>query len=356
MRQFYLSLCFFILLHPSDAATKRVLFLGNSYTYVNDLPQMVAHAAASAGDNLSFAVNAEGGVNLGYHLYDPVSLARIREGGYDYVIPQEQSMRPSQPDDWVAVDFLRNAHLLDSVINVYNPCGETMVYMTWGYRDGNLGFCDSYPWWPYECTYEVMDSLTNLRYRMAAEANHAVVSPVGAVWHYIRHHFPSINLYDADGSHPSLHGSYAAACCFFTSIFRKSPHAISYSAGLPAADVAAIKEAVRVVVFDSLLKWHIGEYDGSEPVGCPGYFVLGENLEIFPNPASTMVTIRLPNDLEQAELTIYNSTGSLVMRMKDVIGPYLDVPIEKLQAGVYYLRLEKDRNTMATGKMVLVRD
>ena len=303
MRWLY-SACFFILINSSFAATKRVLFLGNSYTYVNNLPQMVADAATSAGDTLIFDSNTPGGQNLGGHLGDPVSIGKIKSGGKDFVILQEQSMRPSQPDDWVAVDFLRNAHLLDSVINKYNPCGETMFYMTWGYRDGNQGFCDSYPWWPYECTYEVMDSLTNLRYRMAAAANQAVVSPVGAVWHYLRHNYPSIDLYDSDGSHPSLRGTYAAACCFFTAIFRKSPGDISYTAGLPASDVDAIHEAVRLVVYDSLMKWHIGEYDNMPHAGCPGFDPVDINLHIFPNPSSATVSIELPENLDPATLSM----------------------------------------------------
>lgn len=71
------------------------------------------------------------------------------------------------------------------------------------------------------CTYAGMDSLLHLRYMMMAEDNHAVVSPVGAVWNYIRANFPLIELYSPDESHPSVAGSYAAACCFYTSIFRK---------------------------------------------------------------------------------------------------------------------------------------
>jgi hypothetical protein len=40
---------------------KKVLFLGNSYTAVNNLPQMVADVASSAGDNLWFDSNTPGG-------------------------------------------------------------------------------------------------------------------------------------------------------------------------------------------------------------------------------------------------------------------------------------------------------
>ena len=336
----------------SCATTKRALFLGNSYTYVNNLPQMIADAAASAGDTLFVESNTPGGQSLGGHLADPVSVNKIKEGGFDFVVLQEQSMRPSEPDDWIEADFLVYAHRLDSIINLYNPCGETMFYMTWGYRDGNPQYCDAYPWWPYECTYQVMDSLTNLRYRMAADSNHAVISPVGAVWHYIRDHFPSIELYDSDGSHPSLAGSYAGACCFYSSIFRKSPYVISYTASLDAATVSAIHQAVKAIVYDSLLTWHIGEYDGQMHDSC-GTYAGTSKLMIFPNPANDGFTVRLPDGLANADLSVYNSTGSLVHKFENVSGDYLRIPADKLSCGIYFMRLTNEGKTLSTGKAIV---
>jgi hypothetical protein len=92
-----------------------------------------------------------------------------------------------------------------------------------------------------------------------AEANNAVISPVGAVWRYIRQNFPLIELYNADGSHPSEAGSYAAACCFYTAIFKKDPTQIPYNFTLNTSDAAQIKSAAKLVVFDSLSTWHIGD-------------------------------------------------------------------------------------------------
>ncbi|MBS1687131.1 MAG: hypothetical protein JSS96_00280, partial [Bacteroidetes bacterium] len=54
--------------------TKRVLFLGNSYTYVNNLPQMVADVAASVGDTLIYDYYAPGSYSIGNHSLDPTSI------------------------------------------------------------------------------------------------------------------------------------------------------------------------------------------------------------------------------------------------------------------------------------------
>ncbi|HTN18196.1 MAG TPA: PKD domain-containing protein, partial [Chitinophagaceae bacterium] len=72
--------------------------------------------------------------------------------------------------------------------------------------------------------------------------------------------FPGIELYDADESHPSQAGSYAAACCFYTALFRKNPIAISYNYTLSTADAADIRTAVKAVAYDSMRYWHLGQY------------------------------------------------------------------------------------------------
>ena len=242
----------------SSAQPLRVLFIGNSYTYVNDLPGMLSLASSSVGDSVVYDSNCPGGYTFNGHSTNATSLAKIAQGGWDYVVLQEQSQNPSFPDAQVAAEVYPYARILDSLINVANPCGETMFYMTWGRKNGDASNCASFP--PL-CTYEGMDSLLNLRYRIMAQDNQAVLSPVGAVRHYIRQYNPAIELYQSDESHPSVAGTYAAACTFYAVLFKKDPETITYEAGLPAADAAVIRHAAKLVAFDSLSTWHIGEYD-----------------------------------------------------------------------------------------------
>jgi hypothetical protein len=333
--------------------TRRVLFLGNSYTYVNNLPQLIADMAASTGDTLVFDSNTPGGQNLGGHLADPVSVNKIKAGGFDYVVLQEQSMRPSFPDDWVVGDFLLYARQLDSLIRLYNPCGQTLFYMTWGYRDGNPDFCLAYPWWPYPCTYEVMDSLTQLRYCMAADSNRALVAPAGAVWHAIRHEDPSIELYDSDGSHPALAGTYATACCFYTAIFRKNPAFIAADVSLPDSVKKFIRDVTKTVVYDSLLKWHIGEYDALLPESCGSFVASGPFIRIFPNPASTHAVIQLPPG-SGAALYLYDRTGTLIRKTGPLYDGTLQLQTIQMPAGLYFLRLVFPGGTVVTRRWIIV--
>lgn len=242
----------------AQGISKRVLFLGNSYTYVNNLPQLIASAATSTGDTLYFDSNTIGGFTLQGHASDATSLGKIASGNWDYVVLQEQSQLPSFEISQVESEVFPYARFLDSAIVANNPCAETVFYMTWGRKNGDASNCTL---WPPVCTYQGMDSLLNLRYTMMADSNNAILSPVGAVWHYIRHNFPSIELYSADESHPSLAGSYAAACCFYTALFRKDPTLISFNSSLNTNDAANIRIAAKIIVYDSLYKWNIGKYD-----------------------------------------------------------------------------------------------
>lgn len=263
----------------NEPDTARVLFLGNSYTAANNLPQLVSLVAASAGDSVYYESNTPGGYTLEGHSANAVSLQKIMSGNWDYVVLQEQSQRPSLPWPDVQHLVLPYARALDSIINLYNPCAETMFYMTWGRKNGDSQNC---PDWPPVCTYEGMDSLLRLRYELMADTNNAVCSPVGAVWHYIRDVFPGIELYSMDESHPSQAGSYAAACSFYASIFRKNPENIPFNYTLHPDTAAMIRNAAKIMVYDSLLKWNTGLFDpmASFSFDAAGYLVNFANTSI----------------------------------------------------------------------------
>jgi hypothetical protein len=227
----------------------RVLFVGNSYTQVNNLPQLVSNIALSMGDTMTYASNTPGGCTFEMHCHNQ-SMTMICEGGWDFVVLQEQSQLPAFPMDTVELYVFPFAQQLVDSIYAHNPCAEPMFYMTWGRKNGDTEF--GYP--PMD-TYEGMDSLLYARYMQMGEDNDASVCPVGRVWHYLRDHHAEIELYMSDESHPSLAGSYAAACAFYTMIFGRNPDSISYSTGLDEHDVQAIHSAVHEVVYDSLWKW-----------------------------------------------------------------------------------------------------
>ncbi len=237
---------------------KRALFLGNSYTQYNDLPVLTSQLASSAGDTLDVEYNYPGGTTFEFHSADATSQSKIAEGNWDYVVLQEQSQLPAFPIEDVEANCYPYATLLNEQILAASPCAETMFYMTWGRKNGDADNCD---FWPPMCTYEGMDDLLRERYMSMAEMNDAVVAPVGAVRRFIRENFPEIELYIADESHPSMEGSYVAAVCFYTCIFRKDPQLITFDYGIDNGIESTVKQVVHDMVYHALSDWYITTYD-----------------------------------------------------------------------------------------------
>jgi Secretion system C-terminal sorting domain len=260
MQRTFLALLLALFAYASciGQATKHALFLGNSYTYYNDLPALTANVALSAGDTLIVFSSTPGGYTLANHLNNATSMSYITAGQWDFVVLQEQSQMPAFPIEQVEAETFPFATQLNDSILAHSPCAETVFYMTWGRQDGDQQNCAN---WPPVCTYEGMDDLLRERYMMMAEMNQGIVSPVGAVRRFLHENYPDINLYAADGSHPSPEGSYAAALCFYTSFFRKSPLNATFDYTIDNAQEAIIRQVVHDLVFLQQSQWHIGSWD-----------------------------------------------------------------------------------------------
>lgn len=245
---FYTSILSILGLNVHAQQKRSVLFLGNSYTAVNNLPQLIHDVSLSAGDTLIFDSNTPGGYRLVNHFTDLTSKAKISAGAWDYVVLQGQSQEPITNTS----NFVGSGIDLYNFIKQYNPCATPITYMTWGRKNGDASNCAFYP---EMCTYQGMDSALKSKYLFLTNNLNAEVSPVSVVWNYIRNNYPTIELYDADESHPSTAGSYAAACCFYVSIFKKDPTLISYDYGLNSTTAAMIRNAVKSQVYNTLNLW-----------------------------------------------------------------------------------------------------
>ncbi len=234
-----------------------VLFIGNSYTAANSLPSLTASLALSAGDSLFYEQHTPGGNTLQNHSFNSTALGLIASQNWDHVVLQGQSQETSLPMGQVqSQTFPYAVSLCESIRDNY-PCTRPMFYMTWGRENGDSGNCAL---WPPVCTYEGMDDLIRERYEMMADDNEAYLSPVGVLWRYIRDNHPEIDLYSDDGSHPSIRGSYAAACSFYSVIFEADPLNISDNSTLNTQIAQTIRDAAHEAVYLELDSWNIGDY------------------------------------------------------------------------------------------------
>lgn len=246
-----------------------VLFIGNSYTYVNDLPGMLGSLAASLGKEITIDSKTNGGYTFQMHVNDPLTYTKIHSRPWDVVVIQGQSQEPSFPDTQVDTQTLPYALQLSDSIWANRACSNVMYYMTWGRQNGD-------PQWTGINTFEKMNTrLYNAYMRIADSSDRSMVSPVGRAWAYVRANHPAINLYNPDESHPSVEGTYLAACTFYAALFRQSPVGSTFSGGLNATTAGILQQAAATVVLDSLDRFHI------RPVNAPtqAYFSLVQNGE-----------------------------------------------------------------------------
>ena len=185
----------------------KVLFLGNSHTYFNDLAQIFKMLAEAGGKGpVEVGMLSQPGVPFGWHLSQEVELRyELMFGDYDYIVIQQGAHRPFPP----AEDTLKHGK---TIIEKARACGtEPILCMTWAEKRAP------------EHQQEMYDVLTKL-----AKDNDVVIEPSGYIFDYVNQNRPDIDLYFYDGEHCSAYGSYLRACCDYAVIFGESP------VGLPA--------------------------------------------------------------------------------------------------------------------------
>lgn len=232
------------------------LFLGNSYTFYNNMPAMVSSIADSMDDTLNVDSNSPGGWRFSNHAEaNSSSMQKIRQQDWDFVILQAQSQEPSFPPSQVADEVYPYAQALVDSIAVNDSCTEPVFYMTWGRKNGDSMNGQGYP---AVSTYLGMQQRLRESYLEMALDNEATVAPVGMAWRKSINDNPNFELYSPDESHPSLAGSYLAACTFYCTLFQKSCVGSSYVPnGLSSDDAIILQTIASNTVLDSTGVWNM---------------------------------------------------------------------------------------------------
>lgn len=229
-----------------------VLFVGNSYTYVNDLPSKFNLLVQSKGDKLTVDSKTNGGYTFANHAADPLTYSKIHLKPWDYVVLQGQSQEPSFSTSQVNQQTLPSAVRLADSVYTSNFCSQVSYFMTWGRQNGD-------PQWDSINTFEKMNTRLRAAYLRFVDSTESSTVPVGGAWGYVREHYPSINLYSSDGSHPSVAGTYLTACSFYAGLFQKPSQGATYISGLDPLIAACLQRSADSVVLhpDSLLLWKL---------------------------------------------------------------------------------------------------
>lgn len=197
--------------------TARVLFIGNSLTYANDLPQMVQAIAAQAGKALHVDAVTFGGGALEDHYGNRATLARIVNGHYDLVVLQQGPSSLPESQEHLAYWTRR----FDAPIRASGA--RPALYMVW----------------PDITRFEFFDAV-RFSYSEAALAVNGMFIPAGEAWRAAWRADPTLRLYDADQFHPSGLGTYTAALSMFCEFYGQTPE------GLPSRVRVGGEERLRL--------------------------------------------------------------------------------------------------------------
>jgi hypothetical protein len=192
----------------------RVLFVGNSYCYVNDLPELVSAIASANPRGPQIAVESvtPGGATLKQHFESTGALEKIRAGGWTHVVLQAQSLEPLTNSD----EFSLYAGKLAEEIK--KSGAQVVFYQTWARKEGAKDYVQSWS----GGTPKKMQEALDLAYAKAAKACGGICVRAGDAWAAALAEKDPLKLFAEDGSHPSLDGTYLTACVFYEALSGES--------------------------------------------------------------------------------------------------------------------------------------
>ena len=193
-----------------------VLFIGNSYTHYNNMPNIFQEIATSKGVHVNVEMSAKSNHTCKMHCERPEMFEKIASKKWDYVVIQGFSRELGHEPEYLDTSFVPFFNrIIDSVYS-NNACSNVLLYMTWGYKNG---IHDN----PEMDTYQKMSDKIGQGYQYISDLYSLPIVPVGKVWETVHLNNPDINLYVEDNMHPSINGSFLIACTFYSAIFKATP-------------------------------------------------------------------------------------------------------------------------------------
>lgn len=192
---------------PPDGAL-RVLFVGNSHTFVHDVPGTVQRFGDAAERPIWVEQHVVGGASLEQHLNNRDVHRRIADGDWDYVVLQEQSLRPAFDQRGYVADVGRFSGL------IRQHGAEPVIYATWPRARGGQFYSQS----PRFDTQDGLRTALDRAFRKAQTSYTARLAPVGSAWAVFEDGSSGASLTAADGNHATSLGAYLAAAVIFQAL------------------------------------------------------------------------------------------------------------------------------------------
>ena len=387
----------------AQEATK-VLFIGNSITYFNDMPETFEGIANSLGNTTEITMHAPGGTGFANHVDNPTVYELFRNGDWDYIVLQPgtgDSGGESIGGTPKEGSLVRIRILLDSIY-LHNPCSQVMFFEisngVWSNSAEDLA--------TYNGSMDLIFS--NLKY--FSDSTQLPLAPVGEAFRTTWNNNLNTLLWNSTGDiHPNAKGSYLAACVFYASIFQMPSLGSTELNNLTQNEAEQYQYIADTTVLNHQSKWGINIYNRTsnfefETINDTSYFTdLSENIDslvwhfgdgnqsmdedpfhiysnnadyqaklitykhgctdtitktvsiidlstksienkklaiVYPNPTNAFINIELQNTNEVFQYELFNSAGESVLKTKES-----KINVSYLPKGIYFLKLVNIKNS-----------
>lgn len=229
----------------------KVLFIGNSITYYNNMPYLFRDIANNKGKKVSVSMYAPGGTGFLNHVFDPNVYSLFRNNVWDVVVLQPGSGESAGATNPVNLTIQYGHTLIDS-IKTYSPCANVYLYqIPYGVPSAST----------YNVYFNVQTTIRDSVLKMA-DALQVPMAPAGECFrpYYLQNQ--NILLHGVyNNIHPSLYGSYLVACAFYCSVFQDSSGGCTYYGGIPQDTAIKFHAIADSVVLQHLSAWRINTYN-----------------------------------------------------------------------------------------------
>jgi hypothetical protein len=225
---------------PAIIDTKRVLFIGNSFTYFFGTPFMFKEIARSQGHQVDAVISVKGGQEFSEHLKLERSNEAITRGGYDIAFLQDTSPNPAIYADKGSEFILQASRKINDLTYKYSPNCKIVYERTWACTHNNYRTYGS---------YERLEYLLEKGSQLIAEQlGDVVVSPIGHGFRIAREQ--NINLITSDERHQNRAGAYMKACINYLFIYKSRFTDNVSDCGVESGLAKRIRAIAEQVVFD----------------------------------------------------------------------------------------------------------
>ena len=389
----------------------KVLFIGNSFTYVHDLPGTFKALSNAAGKTVTVDDYTVGGAQFAGNsgLANTAAVyTKIHSQVWDYVVLQDnQGAFAGYQNQVSSTNMTANIRLRDSVKAIH-PCSSVIWFCGWGPVGGVFSGDNT--------TLELNRIDSNYQYMQNMYASKKeIMAPFGKAWNASMAAMPSINLYESDNCHPGMAGQLLNASVLYTTIFKQDPSNVNYNAGLSSTNAASLRNTgyktvtrpyiyashvlptiTPVVTFSnnilsapttySAYQWFnnnvaisgatsatytpsaSGNYCvlATSTNGCKHFLsfpiivslttaiaenTLNENVILYPNPVSDVSVIELRNvEWEGSKIEITNLFGQQIISAP-LTSPQFYIHRNDFDSGIYFYRITNREGNTASGKI-----